>query len=232
MAWITSVKNSISAWWAGPPPSSEVSVQIKGQIARLRKQYNNRDKVIQSLERQVGARAKSGDRASARKLLLEKKKLETQNEQLAGKIEGLEQRLHTLDSMETNVAIVDTTAQANEVMRTMSGALREDRVKSVLDETEEHARTNEEIDDLLSAPMGVNMPVDDQEMEDELDAYMGLNEERKIEVPDPVYKPQREPTTKFDFSKLPNPPSTPPGGPKDPPPLSTGQRRRAQLNET
>lgn len=182
-------------------------VELREHINLLGKKQSHLQSQILNQENEAKTFLNKGNKSMAKNSLKKKKIYEAQLTKLEGQMDSLEQQLFSIETANLNLETMRAMKQGAKAMKTMHNGLDIDKVDETMDEVREQVELGEEISDAISRPMytGVN-EVDDDELDEELDALAHENKVKEPEVP--VSRPAVSEPAGKDAVSLPNAPSS------------------------
>ncbi|AQZ17774.1 hypothetical protein BZL39_M03310 [Zygosaccharomyces parabailii] len=164
-------------------------VELREHIHRLDKKQSYLQTQILNQENETKTFLTKGNKSMAKNSLKKKKIYEAQLVKLEGQRDSLEQQLFSIESANLNLETMRAMKQGAKAMKSMHNGLDIDKVDETMDEVREQVELGGEISDAISKPMyaGIN-EVDDDELDEELDALAHQDQvkEPKAPVPQPA----------------------------------------------
>lgn len=173
-------------------------LQLKTTRDRIR-QYQKRSEGSLEKDRQLAKKLLHDGKKERAKLLLRKKRyIEEQLKKTDGTLENIEKMIQDIEFAQIEMQVVDSLKVGNESLKQINEMLSIEDVERILDETQEAAEKQREIDALLSG--GIFTEEDETAVEEELDALIADAVQKQLpEVPAAAENPEVE---------LPNVPET------------------------
>ena len=100
--------------------------------------------------------------------LKKKKRLEAQLTQIDGTLTTIEQQRETLESANTNTAVLTTMGAAAKALSAANADMDVDKVHDMMDDITEQQEVAKEISDAISSPVNWGHDIDEDELEAEL----------------------------------------------------------------
>lgn len=184
-------------------------LQLKTTRDRIR-QYQKRSEANLEKDRHLAKQLLQNGKKERAKLLLRKKRfIEEQLNKTDGTLENIEKMIQDLEFAQIEMKVVDSLKIGNESLKQINEMLNIEDIERILDETEEAAEKQREINDLLS---GGRLTDDDETaVEEELDALIADAVEKQLpdaptaeenpevllpDVPESLPEPEKEKKTK------------------------------------
>lgn len=184
-------------------------LQLKTTRDRIR-QYQKRSEANLEKDRHLAKQLLQNGKKERAKLLLRKKRfIEEQLNKTDGTLENIEKMIQDLEFAQIEMKVVDSLKIGNESLKQINEMLNIEDIERILDETEEAAEKQREINDLLS---GGRLTDDDETaVEEELDALIADAVEKQLpdaptaeenpevllpDVPKSLPEPEKEKKTK------------------------------------
>jgi hypothetical protein len=139
---------------------------LKQTIGRLEQRRDFIEKKATAEHQSAVAKNKKGDKKGALVHLKRKKMYEKEIEKINGGIFNLEQQAMTIESTSVNVDIVNAMKTGKQALSQMQEAVDVDDVQDLQEDIAEQMAQANEIDDVISRPLGTDLDMDD--LEDEL----------------------------------------------------------------
>ncbi|GBG30919.1 Charged multivesicular body protein 4b [Hondaea fermentalgiana] len=197
----------------GPAPAKQPTVsrtvdqaaQMKQTVQRLEARRDFLDKKADQELKLAKLKNKKGDKKGALAHLKRKKMYEKEVVKINNGVMNLEQQILTLESSSVTVDIVQAMKTGRNAMQSVQASVNPDDVAELQDDIAELQQQQDEIDDVIGAPMGFQ---DDGELEDELAELeaAGLEEELD-ELPSVPVGRTKKPAA-ADLSSLPAAPTS------------------------
>lgn len=150
--------------------------QVLKSLESLRKTIDDISKRSQVLQnkaqnemKEALQRKKLGDKSGALIALKRKKLYEGEIGKLEGARMNLEQQLFAVEGASMNKNIFDSLKTGNTVLKQMHGNMKIEDVDKLKDDMEEQQEMLNELNEAISAPIGMLSSVDDDELMNELD---------------------------------------------------------------
>lgn len=184
-------------------------LQLKTTRDRIR-QYQKRSEANLEKDRHLAKQLLQNGKKERAKLLLRKKRfIEEQLNKTDGTLENIEKMIQDLEFAQIEMKVVDSLKIGNESLKQINEMLNIEDIERILDETEEAAEKQREINDLLS---GGGLTDDDETaVEEELDALIADAVKKQLpdaptaeenpevllpDVPESLPEPEKEKKTK------------------------------------
>ena len=165
-----------SAFRAANSPTAPNS-QCFDTVVKLRGTVNTLEKRQAVLQQRIDAahalamkKNKAKDKRGALAALKRKKLLEKEKDKLEGSMFTLEQQILTLEQGQMNVEIVRGMQQGNRTMQQINQATNVDRVEDIMEDLQEGIADQQDINNIISQPVG--MDYDEDDLLGELDALV------------------------------------------------------------
>ncbi|XP_037791614.1 charged multivesicular body protein 6-A-like [Penaeus monodon] len=178
-------------------PQSKVTEQDKAvlQLKSTRdkiRQYQKRSEATLEKDRQLAKQLLQNGKKDRAKLLLRKKRfIEEQLTKTDGTLENIEKMIQDIEFAQIEMKVVDSLKVGNEALKQINEMLSIEDVERILDETQEAAEKQREIDALLSG--GILTDEDESAVEEELDALIAAAVEKQLpEAPSAAENPEVE----------------------------------------
>ena len=188
--------------------------QVLQSLEALRKTIDDISKRSQVLQNKAHnemkdalQRKKQGDKSGALIALKRKKLYESEIGKLEGARMNLEQQLFAVEGASMNRSIFESLKTGNTVLKQMHGNMKIEDVDKLKDEMEEQQDMLNELNEAISAPIGMLGTVDDDELMNELDELEAKEyESGMLEMDAPVASRQQnrvvEPAQKAPVNDL------------------------------
>ena len=188
--------------------------QVMQSLDALRKTIDDISKRSQVLQNKAHnemkdalQRKKQGDKSGALIALKRKKLYESEIGKLEGARMNLEQQLFAVEGASMNRSIFESLKTGNTVLKQMHGNMKIEDVDKLKDEMEEQQDMLNELNQAISAPIGMLSTVDDDELMNELDELEAKEyESGMLEMDAPVVSRQQnrvvEPAQKAPVNDL------------------------------
>ncbi|SCU90132.1 LANO_0D07690g1_1 [Lachancea nothofagi CBS 11611] len=132
------------------------------------------------------------NKVGAKNALKRKKTYESQLLKIQAQMDSLEQQLHSIESANLNLETMKAMKQGASAMKNIHKGMDIDKVDETMDEIREQVELGEEISDAISRPLHAGAEVDEDEIDEELEALAAENVKQEV-VP-----PQRLPSVPQD----------------------------------
>ncbi|SCV00508.1 LAMI_0G05512g1_1 [Lachancea mirantina] len=153
--------------------------------AHLQTQVSSQEQIARQL---LGKSNKTG----AKNALKRKKTYESQLAKIEAQIDSMEQQLHSIESANLNLETMRAMKQGASAMKSIHKGMDIDKVDETMDEIREQVELGEEISDAISRPLYAGADVDEDELDEELQALA------QESVKQEVVQPQRLPSVPMD----------------------------------
>ncbi|XP_042884843.1 charged multivesicular body protein 6-A-like [Penaeus japonicus] len=166
-------------------------LQLKTTRDKIR-QYQKRSETTLEKDRQLAKQLLQNGKKDRAKLLLRKKRfVEEQLTKTDGTLENIEKMIQDIEFAQIEMKVVDSLKVGNEALKQINEMLNIEDVERILDETQEAAEKQREIDALLSG--GILTDEDESAVEEELDALIAAAVEKQLpEAPSAAENPEVE----------------------------------------
>ena len=114
--------------------------------------------------------------------LKKKKRLEAQLTQIDGTLTTIEQQRETLESANTNTAVLTTMGAAAKALSAANADMDVDKVHDMMDDITEQQEVAKEISDAISNPVAFGQDYDEDELEAELEGLEAELDEAEQEA--------------------------------------------------
>ena len=165
------------------PTTGEAIQKLRETEEMLMKKQEFLEKKIISEVATAKRNAKTNKRA-ALQALKKKKRYETQLTQIDGTLTTIEQQRETLESANTNTAVLQTMGEAAKALKSAHANMDVDKVHDMMDDIVEQQDVAKEISDAISSPVNWNNEFDEDELEAELndlEAEEELKEQEELD---------------------------------------------------
>jgi len=178
--------------------NNETTQNLQRKIDWIENKYINPN--IEKIKVLVRKKNKK-DTENAKKLLLINRKYNTQIKHMQAQIDNLTSIRIAIEGSLMTKNVFDTIQESTEALRNTMPTL--DNVEDILADTEESISQTNEITEALSTPIQIGMPVDPDDLDDELRELM--NEEHEdVELLVPELNFPNAPTTQLPNISVPN----------------------------
>lgn len=165
------------------PSTGEAIQKLRETEEMLMKKQEFLEKKIDSEVAVAKRNAKTNKRA-ALQALKKKKRFEQQLTQIDGTLTTIEQQRETLESANTNTAVLQTMGEAAKALKSAHANMDVDKVHDMMDDIVEQQDVAKEISDAISSPVNWNNEYDEDELEaelNELEAEAELKEQEELD---------------------------------------------------
>ncbi|XP_050436339.1 charged multivesicular body protein 6 [Adelges cooleyi] len=169
----------------GKPKVSRVThhdravLQMKQQRDTL-KRYQQRVEILLEKERELAKKLISENRREQAKLLLRKKKYQTEQlERTEAALDTVEKLIQDLEYTQIESKVIESLKIGNMALKNANELLNIEHIEQLLDETKEGIEKQKEITDLLSGALSTE---DEDAVEAELDALTSKEHEKVIDT--------------------------------------------------
>ena len=165
------------------PSTGEAIQKLRETEEMLIKKQEFLEKKIEAEVATAKRNAKTNKRA-ALQALKKKKRFDQQLTQIDGTLTTIEQQRETLESANTNTAVLQTMGEAAKALKSAHANMDVDKVHDMMDDIVEQQDVAKEISDAISSPVNWNTEYDEDELEAELndlEAEAELKEQEELD---------------------------------------------------
>ncbi|MPC44451.1 Charged multivesicular body protein 6 [Portunus trituberculatus] len=168
-----------------------IQQQLKTTRDKIRQYQKRSDEKLQK-DRQVAKQLLRDGKKERAKLLLRKKRfIEEQLKKTDGTLENIEKMIEDIEFAQIQMKVVDSLKVGNESLKQINAMLDIEDIERILDETQEGAEKQREINALLSG--GVLTEEDESAVEEELDALIAAAVQKQLpDAPTAAENPEVE----------------------------------------
>ena len=159
-------------WAIGRESAEDVIADNEKQIALLRQEYDDQERMVEQLTANAVRLNNGGQRAAARTALAHKKEAEIAMNQTAGKMATLQAQTNNLRGLDSNVKMHASVKRGNAVTQRVGASITVDQVDETMDKALELKDAHKDVAEALAGKDYLE-PFDEDEADAELAALCG-----------------------------------------------------------
>lgn len=158
-------------------------LDLREHITLLGKKEAHLQTQVTSQEQQARLLLGKNNKVGAKNALKRKKTYESQLLKIQAQMDSLEQQLYSIESANLNLETMKAMKQGASAMKNIHKGMDIDKVDETMDEIREQVELGEEISDAISRPLHAGAEVDEDEIDEELEALAQENVKQDIVQP-------------------------------------------------
>ncbi|SCU77837.1 LAFA_0A03598g1_1 [Lachancea sp. 'fantastica'] len=167
-------------------------LDLREHITLLGKKEAHLQSQVTVQEQSARQQLAKNNKVGAKNALKRKKTYESQLVKIQAQMDSLEQQLYSIESANLNLETMKAMKQGASAMKNIHKGMDIDKVDETMDEIREQVELGEEISDAISRPLHAGAEMDEDEIDEELEALAAEN------VKQEVIPPQRLPSVPQD----------------------------------
>ena len=162
----------------------------KNTIQMLQKKVSHNEKKLQLEVNNAKLCISNKNKSKALIHLRRKKLLEKQINNLYGQIMNLEQQCISLEGLKMNQQVVNTMKTTSNTMKELNKSMDVDKVDNIMSDIQDNIDDIEEVNQMLSNPIGDATTFDDDELLAELDEMESETQINSEQIEKPIILPE------------------------------------------
>ncbi|SCU78527.1 LAME_0A04786g1_1 [Lachancea meyersii CBS 8951] len=158
-------------------------LDLREHITLLGKKEAHLQSQITVQEQAARQQLAKNNKVGAKNSLKRKKTYESQLVKIQAQMDSLEQQLYSIESANLNLETMKAMKQGASAMKNIHKGMDIDKVDETMDEIREQVELGEEISDAISRPLHAGAEVDEDEIDEELEALAAENVKQEVVPP-------------------------------------------------
>ncbi|CEP63589.1 ESCRT-III subunit protein SNF7 LALA0_S08e06040g [Lachancea lanzarotensis] len=158
-------------------------LDLREHITLLGKKEAHLQSQVTVQEQSARQQLAKNNKVGAKNALKRKKTYESQLVKIQAQMDSLEQQLYSIESANLNLETMKAMKQGASAMKNIHKGMDIDKVDETMDEIREQVELGEEISDAISRPLHAGAEVDEDEIDEELEALAAENVKQEVIPP-------------------------------------------------